>query len=100
MNIVHRQPLTLAEAKSLIKNLEEKPVLHEYFKSFSTLSAEKAKDCFHQIKALNSPKLNDEHIVKLVDILPKDLEDVNKVCNDVNLTEEEATTVLAITSKF
>lgn len=100
MNILSRTPLTLAESKALIKNIEEKPILVEYFKSFSHLTADKAKECVKQLHALNSPKLNDAHIVKLVDVLPKDVEDVNKVCNDVGLTDEEAASILAITSKF
>ncbi len=100
MNVVSRKPLTLAEAKELIKDLEEKQVLHDYFKTFTTLSAHDAKECVQKLHALNSQKLNDAHIVKLVDVLPKDIEDVNKVCNDLSLTEEEASAVLAITTKF
>ena len=94
--ILTKKPLTIAEAQSFVKNIEEKKPLHNYFKKFSTLSKADAEALLKKLKALNNVKLNDEALVHLVDFAPLDVEDINKILIDVSLSEEEAQAVLAI----
>src|SRR3989344_6432071 len=98
--IINRKPMTLAAAKSMIKNLDEKKELNDYMKKFSSLTSEKAEKLFNEIKALNSHKLKDESIVKIVDFLPKDSEDLNKLLPEAGFSEEESNVIIEIIKKY
>lgn len=90
----------LAEVKSMTKNLEDKKALSDYLKEFTKLSITDAKKLADDIRALNNPKLFDESIVKIVDFLPRDAEDLNKILLDISLSEEEANAILALVKKY
>lgn len=100
MNILNRRPLTISEAKSFVKESEEKKPIHDYFKAFAGLSLDKAKKLEGEIRALNNPKLKEEDIIKIVDFLPQDSEDVNKICLEVALSEEEINKILELVKKY
>lgn len=97
--INNSQPLSLAEVKHYMKNTENE-VMHAYLKEFCHIEPAEAKKLADEIRALNSPKVREEHIVKILDFLPKDAEEVNKIFVDVSLTEEEANTFTAIVKKY
>ena len=90
----------LAEVAEYAKNTEEKKVFHDYLKAFVKLSKSDAIKCAEDIKALNNPKIKEDEVVKIVDLVPKDSEDLNKIFLDVTLTEEEANAVLEIIKKY
>jgi len=98
--ILDTKPLTLAEVKTYLKDVDKEKPIHDYLKSFSELKIQDAEKLMNEVRALNSPKLKESHIVKLADFLPKDLEEVNKVCSDSNLSEEEASAILNITKNY
>lgn len=100
MNLLDRRPVTLAEAKSLITALEEKPVLHDYFKKFSKLSKSDADKLVADLRALNSLKIKEEHMVKVADFLPQNAEELQKIFNDVSLSEDEINAVLNIIKNY
>ncbi|MBS3091074.1 hypothetical protein J4217_01335 [Candidatus Pacearchaeota archaeon] len=100
MNVLNRKALTMVEAKEYIKNMSESKPIHGYFKTFSKLSRDKAEKLAEEIKALNNPKVKDSDIVKVIDLLPEDSEDVNKIFIEVGLSEEEARAVVDIVSKY
>lgn len=98
--ILNKKPLTLAEVKSYLKDTEENKVMHDYLKSYSKLSEDKAHDMMKDINALNNPKVKEEHLIQIVDFLPQDSEDLNKIFVDIMLTEEESNAILAIIKKY
>jgi DNA-directed RNA polymerase subunit F len=98
--ILSQKMVTIAEAKSYVKNLEEKQALNDYFKKFGTLSLDKANKLIGELQGLNNIKLKDEHMVKISDFLPADSEELAKITNDVSLTEEEAQAVLGIVKNY
>ena len=98
--ILSKKPLTLAEVNSLVPKGEEKKPIHDYLKKFVQLSKEDAGKLLGDLVALNNPKLKEENLVKLVDFLPRDLEDVNKILNEANLSESEANAILEIVKKY
>ncbi len=98
--ILNKKPLTLAEVKALISNIEDRKELNDYMKAFSKLPEKEAKELSSEIHGLNNPKLNDEKIVKIVDLLPKDTEDLGKILNDVSLSEDESNAILNITKNY
>jgi DNA-directed RNA polymerase subunit F len=93
----------MAEVKSKLsksENKEENKALHDYLKKFSKRDKAKADNLYKEIQALNNPKIKDDNIAKIVDFLPKDTEDVNKIFTDVSLTEEEANKIVELVSKY
>jgi DNA-directed RNA polymerase subunit F len=97
--ILSKKALTLAEVKELRKKSEEKKPIDEYLAKFNKNTKDKVKKMAEEIKALNNPKIKEEHIVKIIDLLPEDAEDLNKIFNEMGLTEEEANAILAIVKK-
>ena len=98
--ILERMPVTLAEVNSYIKDSDEKIPLHDYLKAFSNLPLEKAKKLKEEIRALNSHKIKEETIIKIVDMLPQDSEDLSKIFNDVSLSEEESQAIISIIKNY
>jgi len=99
--ILEKKPLSLAEVNEYMKGFGEpaKPV-SDYLKAFSNLSNSDALKLFQEIKALENMKIKDEDIIKIIDLMPEDSEDVNKIFNQVNLTEEECGAILSIVKKY
>ncbi len=98
--ILDSKPLTLSELKDYVPNLDEKPVMKDYLKKFSILPKEKALELYKEIESLNNPKIRPHNLVKIVDLMPKNSEDLNKIFSDVSLTEDETNAILAIIKKY
>ena len=98
--ILSKRPVTLAEVNSIVPKGDEAKPIHEYLKKFVKLSKADALKLLDDLKALNNPKLKEENLIKLVDFLPKDIEDVNKILNEANLSEAEANAILEIIKKY
>lgn len=103
VTILSSQALTLAEAGQYVKESKEgetrKPI-HDYLKAFSKLKLADAKKLAGEIRALNNPRMKESHIVKVVDFLPRDNEDVNKIFSDASLSEEEINSILQIVKNY
>jgi len=98
--ILNRRPLSIAEVKSYVKEMDNNKQVSDYLKNFSSLSKDKAEKLAEEIRALNNPKIKEENVVKIADFLPKDLEDISKIFTEVSLSEEEANTILEIVKKY
>jgi|SRR3989344_3462693 len=98
--ILNKKPLALAEVKQYLKDIEEKKIMHDYLKEFLKISQDNVEKLSKEIKELNNPKIKDEHIIKIVDFLPKDSEEINKIFIDVSLSEEEAKVISEIVKKY
>lgn len=97
--IISKKSLTLAEVKELTADVEN-PVMQDYIKAFSKLNKEKSLALADEVIALNNPRLKEEHIIKIVDFLPTDAEDLNKILLDVSLSEEEINAILNLVKKY
>lgn len=89
----------MAEVAKYRKDVTEKKAIDEYLDKFCKIPAEKAKSIRDGLNALNNPKINDELIVKVIDFMPEDVEEVNKIFNEMGLTEEEAKAILDVVKK-
>jgi len=98
--ILNRKPLSLAEVKAHLKEMDSNKPVSDYLKNFANLSKDKAEKLSEEIRGLKNPKIREENIVKIVDFLPKDSEDVNKIFTEVSLSEEEANSIVEIVKKY
>jgi len=94
--IEHKESLSISESQEYLKN----PEIKSFVKDFAKLKKEKAKDLRSKLEGLKLIKLNQNHISKLIDFLPEDKEDVNKILTDVSLDENETSGVLQTIKEF
>jgi DNA-directed RNA polymerase subunit F len=100
MSIKEMKPITMAEAREILKgnDSERAKIADAFFKKFTKLSAGEAKKMFDSIKKLNLDKLKDEDIVKIIDFMPEDAENLRKIFtgSDITLEQDEITKILEI----
>lgn len=93
--------LSLAETKDLLKKLPESEKTKEvssYIKRFVKLELKEAQKLKKELQEL-LPNLSLQHIIKIIDILPHDSEDVRKI-SDAGIDENEITKILEIVKKY
>jgi len=97
--ILDRTPLNLNEVQEIVKNLDDsdkKVEMEAYLKKFLKTKPEQAKKIKQELEELDLIKIKREHLVKIIDLLPQDSSDLNKIFVDVSLTEEETNKILEI----
>ncbi len=93
--------LSLPEVKKLIGKLDtENEEVKKYINTFAKLKTQDAKKLREELEKLDMLKLKEEHIVKIIDLLPEDKEDLNKIFTDMGLDENETNKILDITKQY
>jgi DNA-directed RNA polymerase subunit F len=98
--IKEMQHLSLAEAQEILNAREEKEEIKKFIKKFIKLKIADAKKLREDLRALDMLKLKEEYIVKIIDLLPEDAADLNKIFVDTSLNEDETNKVLEIVKKY
>lgn len=96
------EPLSLAEVKELVKKMPESPILEKintYIKKFVKINEREAEKLKKELQE-SFPNLASKDIVKIIDILPPDAEDVRKIFADTSLDENEIKKILEIVKKY
>jgi DNA-directed RNA polymerase subunit F len=94
-------PLSMAEVSELVgKENEKSKDLNNFIKTFVRISTKDAKELKKELEELNLIQLKDTNIVKIIDFLPEDEEDLSKVLLGVSLSQEEVKTILDIVKKY
>lgn len=95
------KPLTLIEAEKIVKENEgNNEELEKYFKKFSKLKAKDVEEMKKELKDLDNHKIKSEDIVKVIDFLPEDASEVNKIFIEVSLDENEIKQITDIVKKY
>lgn len=98
--IISLQPVSLAEVEDYLQDVEEKKEMRDFIKKFTKLSKEDSDKLREELVKLNNHKIKKEYLVKTIDFLPRDLEDIHKIFSDVALDEKEANEILDIVRKY
>ena len=99
--IKNNEPLSMAEASEYIKKDKEKEAeVFKFIKHFTNLSQKEAKEFRKKIESLELMRLKPEHIAKLIDLMPENAEELNKIFIDVGLDEDETKKILETTKEF
>ena len=61
----------------------------EYITDIRQLTDKRAKEVREAIIALEIPRVKDEHIAKIIDILPTSLEDIKNLVSSFNITVKD-----------
>jgi DNA-directed RNA polymerase subunit F len=96
--IIKNESLSVSEAVPYLKG--EKEELANFLKQFVKLNEKDSKKLREELNSLKNDKLREEHIVKIIDILPENSDELNKICNDISLEENETNKILDAIKKF
>ena len=100
MAVTEERPITMAEVISLAGDSEKAEEIKKFIKKFNKMDVKKAIEMKEELKALDLIKLKDAHIVKIVDFIPKDASELNKVLIEVSLDSDEVAKILEVTGKY
>jgi DNA-directed RNA polymerase subunit F len=99
--IKNNEPLSMAEVNEYLqKDREEEKEIIGFIKKFNKLKTKDANELRKEIENLNLMKIKPENTVKIMDILPKTAEELNKIFIDVSLDEDEIKKILETIKKF
>ncbi len=96
----------LPKVKEILENIKEKnyeqKLAYEHVKKFSKIDAKKAEALIKELSNLEMRKLKDDQIVKIVDLMPKDVEDLKVILSKatVPFKDEELTKIIEIVKKY
>lgn len=99
IKIIEEKPISMAEVKEILDKkdkLNSKGTLtKEYFKSISVTKVDKAKNLIERLKKLEITRLKDKHIIKIVDIMPHDMDSLKMlISQEVTIKQEELQKIL------
>ncbi len=95
------KPLSMAEFAEYAKKIEDSEInLSGFIKKFIKLNLKEAKELRKKIEELELMKIKAEHIVKIIDLMPENVEDLNKIFADVSLNEDETRKILETIKEF
>ena len=89
-------PMSMAESLKYIKDAEVKA----FIKKFTKLNETKAEELRKKIVQLNFVKLNDKSISKIIDLMPREKDEISKLLSNSNLNENEITTILSTIKQY
>jgi len=87
------------EVQDILKDIpdsEKKQEMELFLKKFLKTKGAQAKKIKEELENLDSIRIKREHVVKIVDALPEDASDLNKIFIDVSLKEDENNKILEI----
>lgn len=98
MVIIEMKPLSMAETKEVIS--EDEKDIAGFIKKFTKLSNKDAEKLREELTNLGLMKLKEEYLIKIIDLLPEDASDLNKIFVDVSLDEEEINKITEVVKKY
>ena len=99
--IIESKPLSIAEAVEYIKEDKDSETnVKGFIKKFTKLKSKEAAEFRKKLKDLDFMKMKETHIVKIVDLMPENSEDLNKIFTEISLDEDETTKILEIVKEF
>ena len=92
--IISEKPITLTELNQEVDKIQKRDKelnfrvgkTEEYLSHFITLSKVKEDEIIKKLEKLNIPRLKDIHITKIVDILPKTVDELKIILQGYTIT--------------
>ncbi len=108
MKMLGERPLTLAEVKEILKNIEERDKgldvrgekVKQYLNRLEILPYDKAVQLKKELEELKLPRVKEYHIVKIVDLLPEDNDDLRVIFYGEITDKEVFDKILEVVKKY
>ncbi len=109
VEVMHETPITMAELKVYLEkakkekkelNFRENKVL-EYLNMFAEVSEKDVQEIKKQLESLGIVRLKDRHVIKIIDLMPKDEESLKVILSGENTTlkAEDLTKIVEVIKK-
>jgi len=102
--IKNAEPISAVEALEYVGKDKESDAsetdVKGFIKKFTKLTPKEGKEIRKKIQELDLMKIKSEHISKLIDLMPENTGDLNKIFNDVGLDEDETKKILETIKQF
>ena len=94
IEIIEEKPLSMAESRARIDEIKKRDKelnfrannVKGYLDEFSNIDIKKAKDMSNKINELGIGRLKDKHIAKILDVMPKNIDQLKAIFSGENLT--------------
>lgn len=92
--IISETPITLSSVKDALEKIKKRDAqlsfraqkTDEYLQSFKILSVKEATQLEEKLKKLNIPRMKEQHIAKIVDVLPASINEVKTLLQGYTIT--------------
>jgi DNA-directed RNA polymerase subunit F len=92
--IIKEMPITMAELKEEIEKIKKKSEklnfraekTEEYLGQFTLLDIKKSQELKEKLEKMNIPRLKEEHITKIVDLMPTSAEEIKSILHAYTVT--------------
>lgn len=98
--IRNRQALSMAEVQEYLGKEEKNKDLSVFIKKLVKLNAKEAKEMRKKLESLEIMRLKEEDIVKIIDVMPENEAELNKIFNGAGLEENETNKILDTVKQF
>lgn len=95
--IKERKAVAMYEVEEILKDVKETDKnkdLKTFLKKFSETDAKKGRKLEEELKKLDIIKLKDSDIIKIIDILPDNAAELNKIVTENSLDADETNKIL------
>lgn len=94
IDIIQQEAVSMTEMKEKLDKLKEKrkelnfraTKVHEYLEQTSELKKEQADELKKKIDELQVPRIKEKHIIKIIDIMPRNVEELKSLLSGENVT--------------
>lgn len=108
--VISEQPMSMSDARKELKRIKKRDgelsfrsaKTEEYLGEMTLLGEKAAKDLTQAIVDLGIPRLKDDHIAKIVDMLPHNKEDLKMLLSSSTLTikDDNVAKILEIVTQY
>ena len=97
--IQNQKPLSVVEVPKYMKK-ESEAELAGFIKKFTKIDAKKIPELKEKLLDLDLMKMKEDSIIKIIDLMPENPEELNKIFVGVNLDEDEKRKILETIKEF
>lgn len=108
--VLNETPMNVLQVKAQLEQIKKRDTeltfrggkVEEYLQQFTTVSPEQAEEMYKKIEDLNVPRLKDVHIHKIIDVMPRYLEDLKMVLQGYTVTikDDQLKKVLDVVAQY
>jgi|TARA_Y100000310_G_scaffold174669_2_gene174753 DNA-directed RNA polymerase subunit F len=98
--INEKHSISMDEAREYLVDDERDKETKAFTKKFVGLDVKKSKELRKKLEELDLMKVKESDISKVIEILPENSEELNKIFNDVGLDEDETKKILDTVKEF
>ena len=94
IKILSEKTISMVELKNELEKIEEKDKelnfrankTKDYLNNFVILDSKQKQELDKKINALKIPRLKEEHIIKIIDLIPKTVEEIKSILQGYTVT--------------